>query len=118
MIASRDFSDSDLGGQGGQGANDNINDGLWCQMSNSRSSFSWSTPSGQLIPTQSDDITMFGVYVRVVVSQLGLLHLQTLSLVESGLYTCQITSSIEQTTFLIVWIGENDVYDGTKGKRE
>ena len=114
MIAERDITQMDNGGQGGEGRQDGINDGLWCQSSDSNS-ITWLAPNGQAI-AQQNNLGANSLYTMRSQSQVGLQRHKTLMQTEWGLYTCRIMVQSKSNTLLVVWIGGDSVYDGASGQ--
>ena len=116
MIAGRDFRHRDLGSEG-TGANDGLNDGVWCQSAMNVSGIgSWQLPNGNAVP---DDLDADPIHMANRPGQVGLLR--TVSINSSpyqGMYTCTIPDENGVNQTLVVWAASNSVYDGTNGNCE
>lgn len=110
MIAFESVFDADTGLPNGEGANDGVNDGLWCQTTNIRNMIgSWFTPSGQAVSSIDDGNALHVVHSK---SQIGLLRDGTVADDQRGLFTCTIPDSDAEEQSLVIWIGNNSTYNG------
>ena len=111
MIAGRDFADRDRGTPAG-GANDGLNDGLWCQSAMVVSGIgSWKLPDGNAV---SDDLNANPVYMANRPGQVGLLRSDSIgSSPYQGMYTCTIPNENGVTQTVVVWAARNSAYDGS-----
>lgn len=115
MLAARDIQQDDVGAPGGLGANDGINDGLWCQSAQVSESIGlWTGPDGIAISTDDEATSIHAVYAT---GQVGLLRDATLKGSE-GMYVCTIPDENGTSQTLVMWAAGNNVYDGVSGKRE
>ena len=111
MIAARDFADRDAGTASG-GADDGINDGVWCQSAMNVSDIgSWELPDGDAVPDNlavSDNLTASPIHMANRPGQVGLLRSVGISLSPyQGMYICTIPerNGVDQT--LVVWAAGN-----------
>ena len=113
MIAARDFADRDSGIStlGFLGADDGLNDGIWCQSANNGSDIgSWQFPDESAV---SGDLTVLPIHMANVPGQVGLLRgLGIGSSPYQGMYTCTIPDENGVTQALVVWAAGNAAYDG------
>ena len=111
MLAARDFGDRDSG-VASLGANDGINDGLWCQSANSGSGIGvWKLPDGSAVP---DDFAAIPLHMTNASGQVGLLRGSGIGAPPyQGMYTCTIPDGNGVTQTLVVWAAGSAAYDGT-----
>ena len=117
MIAARDFADRDEGTTS-FGANDGLNDGVWCQSAMNVSEIgSWKLPNGSAV---SDDLNAIPIHMANNQSQVGLLRNSGINRSPyQGMYTCTIPDENGVGRTLVVWAARNAAYDGgTNGNRE
>ena len=121
MISASGFGSEDLGTSGLNyaGANDSINDGLWCQSANNGSNIgSWQLPNGSVV---TDDLNATPLHMANEPGQVGLLRINVAQIGLSpyqGMYTCTIPDENGVNQTLVVWASGNFAYHGTMGFRE
>ena len=115
MITQDEFSEKDYGKdnvtKSDDGENDGLNDGLWCQSSNTGSNIgTWIRPDGQTIYPFSH--TTGPLYVVHLTGQVGLLRKGPVDLDPyQGLYKCIIPDENGKNQTLVIWIGGPNIYE-------
>ena len=122
MIAARDFNARDIGaGSPVVGADDGINDGVWCQTAMNVSKIgSWQLPNGS---TVTNNLNATPIHMANWPGQVGLLRVTPGPIGDvnspyQGMYTCTIPDENGVNQTLVVWAAGNNAYDGIDGKRE
>ena len=114
MITQEEFSEKDYGNdedtESESGENDGLNDGLWCQSSNSGSNIgAWIRPDGQTVDPFTSSTGP--LYVLHSTGQVGLMQREAIDGDPfQGLYKCIIPDETGENQTLVIWIGGNDIY--------